>query len=73
MNQTSTIFCLERRIGTERRLYSYDSHIPDRMAEKRHCSAMDRWRENHREEWIDLSQMAGNMIRKRKNERPSHT
>jgi hypothetical protein len=42
MNMTSSIFCLERRTGIERRRYSYDIHIPDRRTAKRQFSSMDR-------------------------------
>ena len=42
MNNASTIFCLERRAGIERRRYSYDSHIPDRRTAEQHRSEMDR-------------------------------
>ena len=65
MNHTSTIFCLERRIGIERRRYSYDSHNSDRRAEKRHRGAMDR----RSEDWIDPSQMTGRIFQN--NDRPS--
>ena len=58
MSQTTTIFCLERRTGIERRRYSYDSHIPNRRAEKGHRRVMDR----RREKWIDPRQMTLNTL-----------